>query len=269
MPTKTGGLDSGNFVHAPESPKSAAFSEYLDFADRLLHQWRAAREAADRLPLSPEVGQRKKELDALVGDLADSFRSHYGLKACRQDPAFLPVSRFFARYRPVRAPFSILHCNLEVPLHTVLAFRDQHDLARVNAALCEDAPLRWWQSGPHDRPCYLFGESLWELHESETGQSDEGLVVLFLQMSGAGQRHGNGRVGDGYAGSVAMREADFIEDDVRRVVWRRSRGRCAKCGAREGLEFNLARPLRPGHRAAPDDVELVCRGCLPEGSRQP
>lgn len=261
MPTKTRMLDDGNFVYAPDAPRNAAFFEYLEFADRLLGEWQRVSEACARLPFSQQTAERKKELDRAVDGFVVSFRPHYTIKYVRRDPTFLPPSQFFARHRPVREPFSILHCNLEMPLHTVRAFRDHADLDRVNKALDEDVPLAWWQSGPHDRPCYLFGNCVWELKPSETGQSDEGLVVLFAQMS---ERYQATQQGAGSVRSTVTPDADFIPEKVRLLVWRRSHGKCAQCGGREALDFDFVRPVRRGEVARPDDVQLLCAGCLRE-----
>lgn len=263
MPTKTRILDNGNFVYSPEAPNSATFLEYLDYADRLLSEWRKAREAWDRSPLSSELAQRKTELDQVVSRFVDSFRPHYTIKSVKQNPSFWPVSEFFAQYRPLREPFSILHCNLEMPLHTVHAFRNYSDLARINAALDEDTPFPWWQSGPQGRQCYLFGESVWELKESETEQSDEGLVLLFLEMT-ENRRQNQDKVGYGYSTPTVMPEMDFIPEKVRMLVWRRARGKCAKCASRDGLEFDFIKPIKRGGSAAPDNLQLLCTRCLHE-----
>jgi len=262
MPTKTRLLDEGNFVYSPEAVKNAAFLEYLDFADRLLSSWRTASEASERSPFSSELGQQKEELDRAVRGFVDSFGPRYAVKSVKQDPNFLPVSQFFTQYRPLRKPFSILHCSLGMPLHTVHAFQDYSGLARVNAALDEDTPFPWWQSGPHDRPCYLFGECVWELKDSEARQSDEGLVLLFLNMTEQ-RRQSHDRVGAGYLSSTGA-AADFIPEKVRMLVWRRSRGKCGKCGSREGLDFDFIKPAKRGGTAAPEDLQLLCRGCLSE-----
>ena len=182
MPTMTQMLDEGNFVYSPEAPQNGAFLKYLDFADRLLNSWRAACDAAEGSPISRELVKRKEEMDQVVDGFVDSVKSRYTIKHVKQDPHFLPVSQFFARYGPLREPFSILHCNLGMPLHTIHSFQDYDDFAQINAALNEDTPFLWRQSGPHNRPCYLFGEHVWELKDSETKQSDAGLVLLFLDM---------------------------------------------------------------------------------------
>ena len=265
MPTKTRMLDEGNFVYSPEAPENAAFLEYLDFADRLLSAWRKAREASERSPFSPELGQRKKELDRAVSGFVDSFSSRYSVKSVKQDPAFLPLSQFFTQHRPLRKPFSILHCDLGMPLHTVHVVQDYSGLARINAALDENTPFPWWRSGPHDRPCYLFGECIWELKDSEARQSDEGLALMFLKMTEQHRQNPDG-AGAGYARSTVIADTDFIPEKVRMFVWRRSRGKCDKCGSREGLDFDFIKPLRPGATAVPQDLQLLCRGCLSEKS---
>jgi hypothetical protein len=265
MPTKTRMLDQGNFVYSPEAPQNGAFLKYLDFADRLLSNWRSVREASARSPFCSELGQQKAELDRAVEGFVDSFRSRYTAKSVKQDPTFLPVSHFFTQYRPLRKPFSILHCNLEMPLHTVHALQDYSGLTRINAALDEDTPFPWWQAGPHGRPCYLFGECIWELTDSEAKQSDEGLVVAFLEMT---QRHrqNDAGVGSGYSRCTLLADTDFIPEKVRLLVWRRSGGKCDKCGCREGLEFDFIEPVKRGGTASPEDIQLLCRRCLSEKS---
>jgi hypothetical protein len=265
MPTKTRLLDDGNFVYSPEAPKNEAFLEYLDFADRLLSEWRNAREAWNRSPFSSELKQRKDDLDRTVSGFVGSFRSYYTIKRVKQDAAFLPVSQFLARYRPLRKPFSILHCNLEMPLHTVLAFRDYSDLAAIRAAIDEKAPFPWWQSGPHDRPCYLFGECVWEINAPEVGQSDEGLVLLFLEMIET-HRVNPGPIGCGYASPVALANTEAIPEKVKVAVWRRCGGKCAICGRREGLEFDFVRPRHRDGSVEPENIRLLCGECAHEKS---
>jgi hypothetical protein len=261
MPNKTRMLDDGNFVLSPEAPANATFLEYLDYADRLLGEWRDAGEVWKRSPFSAELQARKKDLDRTVQGFVDSFGPHYTIRTVRHDPSFWPVSRFFARKRPLQQPFAILHCNLELPLHTVHGFRDHAELAQVNAALEEEVPFPWWRSGPHGRPCYLFGNCVWELKESEAGQSDEGLVVLFLEMTDKYRQH-HEQVSTGRPTPLATADNSFIPEEVRVAVWRRSRGKCAKCGKRDGLDFSIVKPVKPGATATPAHVELLCNACL-------
>ena len=261
MPTKTRLLDDGNFVYSPEVPPNATFLEYLDYADRLLGEWHQVSDAWNGAPFSAELGQRKKELDRAVSSFVDSFRPHYTIRSVRQDPTFWSVSQFLAQNRPLQKPFSILHCNLEMPLHTVHAFGGHGDLAQVNAALEQDNPLPWWRSGPHGRACYLFGDCVWELKESETGQSDEGLVLLFLEMTDKYRQH-HEQVATARPSPLAMADNSFIPEEVRVAVWRRCRGKCAKCGSREGLDFDIVKPVKRGGTATPAHVELLCSACL-------
>jgi hypothetical protein len=265
MPKKTRLLDEGNFVYSPEAPENSAFSEYLGFADRFLGNWRKAHEASEGSPFSSELAPRNAELDQTVRHIVDTYSSCYAIKGVKQDPTFLPVSQFFARYRPLREPFSILHCSLGMPLHTVHSFQDDSSLARINAALDEDVPFSWWKSGPHKRPCYLFGNYIWELKHSEVKQSAEGIVLTFQMMTEQQGQHHNG-VGVGYASSTVIAETNFIPEKVRMAVWRRSRGKCGKCGSRKGLDFDFINPTKPGGTAAPDDLQLLCRDCLSEKS---
>jgi hypothetical protein len=107
----------------------------------------------------------------------------------------------------------------------------------------------------------LFGDCVWELKESEAGQSDEGLVVLFLEMTDKYRQH-HEQVATARPSPLAMADNSFIPEDVRVAVWRRSRGKCAKCGGREGLDFDLVKPIKRGGTATPAHVQLLCGNCL-------
>jgi hypothetical protein len=266
MPIQTKVLDNGNFVCSPEHPARPAFSDYLNFADRLLGQWRKAQEAWNQSPFSADLQQQKSELDKAVAGFVESFKTRYTLARVEQDPAFLPVAQFFARFRPIREPFSILHCDGTMPLHTVLAFETHRDLAQLNAALEEDTPLRWWQKGPHDRPCYLFGQWVWELRPSEVALSEEAVVLLFLDVSDK-QRQRQDRLTQRSWGPGSAAPADYIPEKARVAVWRRAGGKCEKCGAKQGLDFygtapatNL-RSVPGGATLGPESIQMLCARC--------
>ena len=258
MPTKTTILDYGNFVLSPELPENREFSEYLDCVDRALKRERSVPAHGNRSPFSPESQQRGVDLDDVLTQVASAPEARYTIKRVKQDPAFLPVSQFFARYRPISEPFSILHCNLDVPLHTKHRFQTGRDLAQINAALDEDTPFPWFQLGPHHQPCYLFGRHVWELKPSEARQTDEGIVLLFLETS---EKHRDGRTDLGCAQTTITTGADFIPDKVRVLVWRRARGKCDVCGAHEGLEFDYLTPANKGGSPTPQNIRLLCARC--------
>jgi len=260
MPIRTSLLDNGNFVHSPELPVKPGFSEYLGFADRLLSQWRKAEEDWSQSPFSAELGQQKRELDRVVGDFVETFKGWYTVKSVEKDPTFWPVSRFFAQRRPIREPLCILHCDREIPLHTVLEFSTHEDLARLNAALNEDTPLRWWQTGPHGLPCYLFGDRVWELKSSETAHSEPGLVVLFQELFEK-DRVQRDRFKSASVRQIGTAAEDFIPEKIRVQVWRRARGKCEECGSHEGLDFVCLARARKGSDRAPQDAQLLCSHC--------
>lgn len=57
----------------------------------------------------------------------------------------------------------------------------------------------------------------------------------------------------------SRREA--IPEQVRREVWRRDQGRCARCGCRERLEFDHIVPVSKGGGNTARNVELLCESC--------
>lgn len=225
-----------------------------------MHQWREVQEAWDRSPYSEDVRKRKAQVDELFKDFVKTFKACFSLRPVRQERMFLPVSRFFQRQYPIRDPFSILHCDVEIPLHTVHDFHDHHALARINAALAKDAPFPWWQRGTYGQPCYLFGEWVWELKPSEVGQSSEGLVLSFLELS---DKHRQATDPASYGPSVTgvTSGADFIPENLRVLAWRRTGGKCGKCRGRQSLHFDYVKPLRPGVEPTPDSIELLCNSC--------
>jgi len=260
MPIRTSLLDNGNFACSAELPAKPGFSEYLAFADRLLRQWRKVQDDWNQSPFSAELAQQKKELERVVEEFVATFRERYTLKGVENDPTFWPVARLFAECRPIREPLRILHCEREMPLHTVLQFSTHDDLARLNAALNEDTPLGWWQTGPHGLPCYLFGDRVWELKPSETAHSEQGLVLLFLEFSEKG-RVQRDRFRAASVRQIGTPAEDYIPQKVRVEVWRRARGKCEECGGHDGLDFACIGRARRGTDRHLQNTQLLCSRC--------
>jgi len=65
-------------------------------------------------------------------------------------------------------------------------------------------------------------------------------------------------------GTGSVRTA--IPTDVRREVWRRDSGKCAKCGSRENLEYDHIIPISKGGSNTVRNIELLCEGCNREKS---
>jgi hypothetical protein len=262
MPNKTKMLDYGGFVHSPETPPSADFAEYLRQIDLLATAWQGASEQWNQSQFSAELLQRKKEAQRAFDDFAAAYQDKYTIKQVERDPTFLPVAKFFARYRPIRRSFSILHCNLDLPLHTVYAFENDADLAAANAALGKVTPLRWWQDGPSNHPCYLFGDWIWELKPTELNASDRGLTLLF-ETTTEKDRLQRDRLRHDLVGVRSSGPADeqFISEAVRASVWRRDGGKCARCGGRDGIDFSVVSPSLRGNTPAAQNVQLLCAKC--------
>jgi hypothetical protein len=52
-----------------------------------------------------------------------------------------------------------------------------------------------------------------------------------------------------------------IGAEVRRAVWKRDGGQCAKCGSREALEFDHIVPVSKGGSNTERNIELLCEVC--------
>jgi hypothetical protein len=260
MPTKTRMLDYGGFVHSPEAPMSPEFAEYLRRVDPLVATWQSVAVQWNRSPLSTELLELKKSAQRELDEFAAAYRGQYTIKPVERNPVFMPAGRFFARYRPIQRPFSILNCNLELPLHTVYAFENDWDLACVNAALDKTTPMRWWQDGPLNHPCYLFGDCVWELKLTELEASDKGLTLLFERTTEM-ERLQRDRLQNELAAPRGALGDQFIPEAVRAAVWRRDNGKCARCGSREAVDFCVSSAAVHGNAPTAQNVELLCARC--------
>jgi hypothetical protein len=260
VPTKTKMLDNGGFVHSPDVPMSAAFAEYVRQIDRLSAACRDTIDRWSQAMFSAELLKHKQDAKRQYDDFAAAYRDKYTIEHVMRDPTFLPISRFFTHYRPIRKPFAIFHCSLSLPLHTVYAFEDQGDLGIINAALGETTPLRWWRDGPLNHPCYLFGEWIWELKPTELNASDNGLTLLFEETKEK-DRLRRDRLRPNVSASNGAPEQQYIPEAVRIAVWRRDDGKCARCGSREGLDFGVLASAARGGTLAAKDVQLLCARC--------
>lgn len=261
MPTKTKMLDHGGFVHSPEVPMSSEFVEYLKRIDPLLGAWHEATDRWNDSPMSPELVERKRNAQRAFDEFAAAYQDKFTIRHVERDPTFLPVARFFARYRPIRRPFSILNCSLDLPLHTVFPFEHTYDLPILNAALDSVTPMRWWQVGPSNHPCYLFGELIWELKQTEVEASSEGLILLFEKAMEKDQLQRD-RLGHGLAGSKGPPvDTQYIPELVRVVVWRRDGGKCACCGSRDDVDFVVQGTVPRGSVVTAQQVKSLCARC--------
>jgi Holliday junction DNA helicase RuvB len=52
-----------------------------------------------------------------------------------------------------------------------------------------------------------------------------------------------------------------IPSEVRREVWRRDHGKCARCGSRENLEYDHIIPRAKGGSNTARNIELLCEAC--------
>ena len=260
MPTKTKMLDYGGFVHSPETAMSAELAAYLQRIDPLLAAWNDAAERSRQSQFSTELLERKKTAQREFDAFAATCQDKYAIQHVERDPTFLPVARFFARYWPIRKPFSILHCSLDLPLHTVYVFENDADLVCINAALGKTTPLRWWQDGPSGHPCYLFGPWVWELKPTELNASDKGLTLLFEQTAESDQLQRN-RLQHNLSEPSAPAGEQYIPESVRIAVWRRDNGKCARCGSREGVDFCITAVSAHGNTATAQNVQMLCERC--------
>ena len=52
-----------------------------------------------------------------------------------------------------------------------------------------------------------------------------------------------------------------IPENVRRAVWRRDQGKCARCGGRDKIEYDHIIPISEGGGNTARNIELLCQQC--------
>jgi len=260
MPVRATTLDRGDFVYSPRFPANREFAEYLDTIDRLLAGQREAEAALAASPFSPQWRSRKADADRQLREFVGPYVEVFNVLGVEKIPTFLPVLEFLAEYRPIRQPFSVLHCCLDLPLHTLRRFSTDGELDALNAALAEKTPMRWWRDSPMGHPCYLFGTEVWELRPSERDASLEGIALVFAELK-ARRESRVPIMADSPLHRFRAEAEAAVANDVRQAVWRRDRGRCAECRGHEDLDFVYRVPPSRGGSAGPENVRLLCGRC--------
>jgi hypothetical protein len=260
MPVRATTLDRGDFVYSPRFPANRDFAEYLDTIDRLLAEQREAEAALIASPFSPEWRSRKADVDRQLREFVGPFVEVFNRLGVEKIPTFLPVLEFLTEYRPIVEPFSVLHCCLDLPLHTVRRFSSAEDLDALNSALAQRNPIQWWRNSPMGHRCYLFGTEVWELRHSERDASPEGVALLFAEIK---ERRESPAlvVGDSPLQRFRAANETAVTNDVRQAVWRRDRGRCAECRGHEDLDFVCRVSPARGGSTGPENVRLLCGRC--------
>ncbi len=260
MPIPTTTADRGDFVYNPRYPMNRDFAVYLETVDHLLAEQRSAEAALAAAPFSPGEHANKNAADTRLREFIAPYVEVFNIAGVPDIPAFLPVAEFFAEFRSISEPFDVLHCCLDLPLHTVQRFAGREELAALNAALDELTPLRWWRDTPTRRPCYLFGNRFWEIKPAEQDLSQQALALLFVETLSKQPARVPVVAGSSLQPFGPSAE-NAVTSEVRLAVWRRDRGRCAQCGSRQDLEFVCRPGSIPGDHQGPQDVRLLCRRC--------
>jgi hypothetical protein len=176
------------------------------------------------------------------------------------NPALLPVREFLSGSGPITTPFSIVWGNFHNPLRVVHDFQTEADLQTINSAVKEQAPLRWWRPGPKKRPCYLFGQFLWEIKPSEVSATERELRLLFLAAVKR-ERAKFERLEQVFSDEADGPTREPIPESVQILVWRRDGGKCVKCGSQERLEYDHIIPVSRGGSNTARNIQLLCEQC--------
>lgn len=83
--------------------------------------------------------------------------------------------------------------------------------------------------------------------ERQAREAEENLARELLELANVNEFTRLGRIA--------------IPSEVRREVWRRDLGQCAKCGSRVNLEYDHIVPVSKGGSNTTRNVELLCESC--------
>lgn len=116
-------------------------------------------------------------------------------------------------------------------------------------AVAEDAPRTWWMF--RDRFFWeddglAPGEVMALVHERERRRRRRIARAVDMLHAEAGE---------------APPRREGIPEDVRREVFRRDEGRCARCGSAELLQFDHVIPVALGGASTAANLQLLCAPC--------
>lgn len=119
----------------------------------------------------------------------------------------------------------------------------------------EPIPLKLREGDDKDDNSYaLYRGSVWVSERSLEPQHWKRLVDRLVEREEAELR-----------AALATEEPDCgrerLSTEVRRAVWIRDQGRCARCGSRERLEFDHIIPVSRGGGNTERNIELLCEVC--------
>lgn len=124
--------------------------------------------------------------------------------------------------------------------------RDQED---VPVAVAADAPRTWWM---------FRGRFFWE----DDGLGPDEVRALLHERERRRRRRIDRAVDMMHAdaaGDLPRREP--LPEDVRREVFRRDGGRCARCGSDELIQFDHVIPVALGGSSTLANLQLLCAPC--------
>jgi hypothetical protein len=114
------------------------------------------------------------------------------------------------------------------------------------------------QVGPDDndeRSYALYRGSVWSCTRALEPAQWQLLVDRFIKSEDA-------QLASALAEESATSQArERLSPEVRRAVWTRDEGKCARCGSRERLEFDHMVPVSRGGINTERNIELLCAVC--------
>jgi len=116
-------------------------------------------------------------------------------------------------------------------------------------------PLKVGSDDPDERSYVLYRGSVWSSSRALQVGQWQILVDRIIKSEDA-------QLASALAeGSVLSQGRERISTEIRRAVWTRDQGKCARCGNRERLEFDHIVPISRGGSNTERNIELLCEVC--------
>lgn len=147
--------------------------------------------------------------------------------------------------------------------------REQHakrfaELERINGDLSYSSEVRALFSFPipmisakstEERSFALYRDCLWSARRNLEPDQWGILIDRYIQREDAEL------LALLRADQSSVDERERVSSAVRRAVWSRDQGKCARCGSRERLEYDHIIPVAHGGGSTERNIELLCERC--------
>lgn len=234
--------------HKPEHLEDVLLFAYL--ADK-------GRKYMASLPMpvslwNPQLVQSLEQTTSLRIQLVEASNQLWGRRPMSPDNKEIqPASRAYMAWRDDYMPVKEECDRVEDMARQLTAeMLDANTIQIVESSVLLLKPRGHEEENNHA----LYRGSLWRSKHDLTEDQWARLIDRFLDRERIELEAALGEGDDPLA-------RERIPSHIRRAVWTRDQGKCARCGSRENLEFDHIVPVSRGGSNTERNVELLCEPC--------